>query len=148
MYKLIIICFLILNFSSCKNSKEKKFVSEEASNASFNEQKKINTLSSDYEAVYLKYDTLKSNYEFGNIVITDLNKKESVLLVDNTYFNTSPIWSPDGQQILFASARIGDLDRLRIIKKSARKQLYSYDLNKSKLVEFFNPKFSTHPRYS
>ena len=36
MYKLIIICFLILNFSSCKNSKEKKFVSEEASNASFN----------------------------------------------------------------------------------------------------------------
>ena len=66
-------------------------------------------------------------------------------MVDNTYFNTSPIWSPDGQQILFASARIGDLDRLRIIKKSARKQLYSYDLNKSKLVEFFNPKFSTHP---
>ena len=137
---LFAISLSIFSLNSCskpienrnKNSKEKEF--------NIKDSKIIKDISlSDFKGVYLDYDSLSSDHDFGGIKITDFKTEESILLVDNKYYNANPIWSPDGQQILFASARIGDLNRLRLIKKSARKQLYLYNLKNSQIVKFFDP---------
>ena len=124
MYKINLIIFILIQFTivSC-NSTQNDHISSDKSqtfrNVSFADLKEI--FSSKSKAVYLSYDTLKPF--FGKIALVDLISKKSVVLLDNEFYNSSPIFFENGT-ILFASARLGNFERLKIVSYHARRQLY------------------------
>lgn len=65
--------------------------------------------------------------EYGDIVIMDLDTKQKFYITDDYYFDTNPIFSPDGKNVIFQSSR--DEDKLTLQIKGIGGPHYIYIFN-------------------
>jgi len=136
--KLCFIFSFIILFNSCKSDSIDSHKKNGVNLSDSTTLKQIKSIiQSDSFAVFLEYDSVGAANEYGKIMLFDFNKRKKVKLVDNLYFNANPIWMIGGNKILFASAREGDLNRLKVQSKHSKKQLYLYDINNMKIEQFF-----------
>ena len=139
MYKiLLIILFLPYLYSYTNLDKKLDQKADINSTDSLGIKKINNILLSKNKAVYLVHDKSSFGHEFGYIRIMDLDTKEGINIVDNTYYNNFPRWIYNGEQILFGAARIGDLNWLKITRNNAWKQLYLFNLMNRKTTKLFD----------
>ena len=139
MYKiLLIILFLPYLYSYTNLDKKLDQKADINSTDSLGIKKINNILLSKNKAVYLVHDKSSFGHEFGYIRIMDLDTKEGINIVDNTYYNDFPRWIDNGEKILFAAARIGNISKLKIIRNHAWKQLYLLNLKNRKTTRIFD----------
>jgi len=93
-------------------------------------------------------DGLINNSDCGGIYITDRNGKEIHCIVEDSYYNLSPVFSPNGRYICYFSAR-EDTNGDGIIDNRDKFGLYIFDLinGEEKLLvdNIYSPK---HPSFS
>ena len=62
-----------------------------------------------YPAISPDASTVAFSYK-GNIYLVDANGGEARQLTSNSAYDYSPVWSPDGKTLAFASDRFGNFD--------------------------------------
>ncbi|MFN3551301.1 MAG: TolB family protein [Endomicrobiia bacterium] len=93
-------------------------------------------------------DGVINNYDCGGIYITDRNANKVECIVEDKYYNSSPVFSPDNRYLCYLSAR-EDTNKDGIIDYRDMFGLYLFDLEKGEeklIVEnIYSPK---HPMFS
>ena len=90
--------------------------------------------------MYINYDTSSVYPDPGltSIILYDVQNGSKQTIINNDYFISEFALSTDGENVLFASARIGDKYRLKGLGYHAAQQLYKYNLSENRLGLFFN----------
>jgi len=116
-----------------KDQKTSDSKNESNSGIDFTELDKI--LSSKSKAVFLSFE--KAEPDFGSIMLIDLISGNQIKLLDNQFYISSPILF-ETNKVLFASARVGSPERLRITSYHAWRQLYYIDLEKIMIENYYS----------
>jgi hypothetical protein len=86
-------------------------------------------------AIYLQArneDKMESD-EFGDFWMIEYTTKKVCRLNDDQYYDTSPLWFPDGKSVLFLSNRVGSWSTLKIKGIGAPHEMYRLWLNTRKI---------------
>lgn len=133
--KLFIFCCVVFLLQCAPPSKEQINPNEKQKNVGINKEKLNKIKSSKTKAAYLSFDI--GEVDFGSIVLIDLVSGNQVKILDNQFYITSPIFFGN-TNVLFASAREGSPEGLKISKYHAWRQLYYFDLEKVRLKNYYS----------
>lgn len=84
--------------------------------------------------------------EFGEVTLLDPVSKSKFYVTNDSYYDSSPIWSPDRKSILFLSNRQGSRLSLQIKGIGGPYEIYIFDLNSKELRSFGAKLMEREPR--